>query len=190
MDSNELIDKIKSGDQKAFEQIYIAYRDEFLQWAVSINSIGLEDAKDVYQQSVISLYENIVNGRLMNMKSNLRTYLFAIGKNKYTEMIRNQKNKNFEIVTDVQDQSPAAIEQHEDRERIIALSESSLSKIGNPCKELLELYYFHMKSVPEITEILGYKNVETTKNLKYKCLNRLKEIFLEELKNNKIPLYE
>lgn len=31
----------------------------------------------------------------------------------------------------------------------------------------------------EIAELLGYKNTDTTKNQKYKCLKRLKKLFIE-----------
>jgi RNA polymerase sigma-70 factor (ECF subfamily) len=56
--------------------------------------------------------------------------------------------------------------------------------MGNPCKELLILYYYHKKSMSEIAELLGYQNGHTARNKKYRCLGQLKEIVEEQMKKN------
>ena len=123
------------------------------------------------------------------MNSNIKTYLYAVGKNKYSELKR-QWNKN---TAKMDYNMPDISISHEDAERdslLVNFSEKALTLLGNPCKELLELYYYHKKSMIEIAEIQGYKNESSAKNQKYKCLIRLKEIFQEELKKNNIQLYE
>jgi hypothetical protein len=49
-------------------------------------------------------------------------------------------------------------------------------------------YYYHSMSMEEIADRMNYKNRFTSKNLKYKCINRLRRIYIEELKkqNNKV----
>jgi len=58
--------------------------------------------------------------------------------------------------------------------------ERCLHLLGDPCKSLLELYYYKRLSMAEITEAMEYKNVDTTKNLKYKCIKRLRKLFEEQ----------
>lgn len=190
MSNNELIARIKSGDPKALEKLYADYRTEFIQWGISVNHAEAEDAKDVYQQSVIILYENIVNGRLIEMKSNMKTYLFAIGKNKFAELNRKKKHtmaitpENSVDVTDTEDLSS------EKTDQLILLSKKALEKLGAPCKTLLELYYYHKRTMSEIAQSLGYKNEDSAKNQKYKCLNRLKEIFFQDIRSYKIAWHD
>ena len=62
----------------------------------------------------------------------------------------------------------------EDRLRSV---EKSLDNLGDPCKGILMQYYYHKRSIVEIAEILNYKNGETVKTIKYKCLKRLREVF-------------
>ena len=50
-----------------------------------------------------------------------------------------------------------------------------LDDLGEPCKEILKLFYFNNLSADEIAEIMDYKNGNTVKNLKYKCLQRIKK---------------
>jgi len=188
MNNNDVIHKIKSGDKAALEEVYIKYRPEFIGWMTSVHKVSLGDAKELYQQSVLVLYENIVNGKLMEMNSNIKTYLYAVGKNKFSELKRHWNRNVAEMDDTMPDHS--AFEEAERMDLLVNFSEKALALLGNPCKELLELYYYHRKSMVEIAEILGYKGEASARNQKYKCLLRLKDIFQEELKKNNIPLYE
>jgi DNA-directed RNA polymerase specialized sigma subunit len=55
--------------------------------------------------------------------------------------------------------------------------ESALSKLGEPCKSLIEAYYFQKKNMQEIAANFGYTNADNAKTQKYKCLMRLKKLF-------------
>ena len=69
------------------------------------------------------------------------------------------------------------IEDHEKKNEDFMLMEHAMDKIGEPCKSLLEAYYFQKKSMPEIADFFGYTNADNAKTQKYKCLIRLKKIF-------------
>lgn len=59
--------------------------------------------------------------------------------------------------------------------------ENSLIQLGEPCRRILELFYYHQKTMDQISELMEYKNKQTVRNLKYKCLIRLRQIFKGEL---------
>ena len=61
---------------------------------------------------------------------------------------------------------------------------TSLEFLGDPCKSLLQLYYYNDLSMENITSIMGYKNADTTKNQKYKCLRRLQNIYSEHIQKS------
>ena len=190
MNNNDLIHKIKAGDKFALEEIYTKHRSEFINWMTSVHKTTASDAKDLYQQSIIVLYENIVNGKLLEMNANIKTYLYAVGKNKFSELKRHSNKTTSEIDYDIVQDNSSLYGDTEKTNELIRYSEKALQRLGNPCKELLEFYYYHKKSMHEITELLGYKNEGSARNQKYKCLIRLKEIFHEELKKNNIQRYE
>ena len=75
------------------------------------------------------------------------------------------------------------IELHQKRNEDFILMENTLSKIGEPCKSLLEAFYIHKKTMPEIADAFGYTNADNAKTQKYKCLVRLKKIFFAQYKN-------
>jgi len=50
----------------------------------------------------------------------------------------------------------------------------ALQEMSDACKKLIELRYFTDLTMENICEQLGYKNPDTTKNLKYKCMRILR----------------
>ena len=75
------------------------------------------------------------------------------------------------------------IELHEKKNSDLGIMEEALSKIGEPCKSLLEAFYLQKKSMPEIAELFAYTNADNAKTQKYKCLVRLKKLFFAQYKN-------
>ena len=179
MNNNSVIERIRNGDDGELERVYVKYRREFISWVIKRYQCSLDDATDIYQQVILVFYENIVQGKLVELKSNLKTYLFAIGKNKIMEEKKHSskflKHDDFEMErVDVDDDN-------EERERELTSVEKSLKLIGEHCKQLLEMFYFQKKNIDEITEILEYKNSASARNQKYKCMEKLRKVHLEDL---------
>ena len=78
-ESKNIIELLKQGDQKTLEKIYLDNREGFINFSRKYN-VDESDAIDIYQDSILILRENAINGRIDNLQSNISTYLFAIGK--------------------------------------------------------------------------------------------------------------
>ncbi len=178
-----IIQEIKNGNKKELADIYRAYRNEFVSWASHHYQCTTEEARDIYQASIIIFYDNIVKERLQHLNGSVKTYLFAIGKNKIMELRRADKKISTTEVEnmDIEEVKNGEAEQKELHLQII---QKCLEKIGDPCKTMLELYYFHGTGLQELAEKLHYKNSDTAKNLKSRCLLRLREMVTIELKNH------
>ena len=73
------------------------------------------------------------------------------------------------------------MEEEEDDEEFKALVRvmyDALQKIGDPCKMLLEKFYFEGLKLDELLGIMKYANKDTLKTKKYKCIQRLKKLML------------
>ncbi len=183
MDSHSLIEKIKYGDSElVLREIYNTYRNEFLLWVIKKYSCTMDEAKDLFQLTIIVFYENIVNDKVTRFTSQVKTYLFSIGKNKINEYLRSKERRNYSRQSEqFVDDELFDVNSNEDHEKELTRVEASLEEIGEPCKSILLQVYYQKKSMQEISDSLGYKNPETVKNLKYKCLQRLKKIYNSDL---------
>ena len=176
MENHSLIERIKKGnDNDALKEIYNKYRNEFLLWGIRHHSCTMEEAKDAFQQSIVVFYENIIHGKVTEITTKVKTYLFSIGKNKIREQAR-QKSKHL---LHIEDQVYANSDIYnndidEGYEEKLKKIEICMIKLGDPCKSILEQYYYNKKSMQEISEIMDYKSRDTVKNLKYKCFTTVK----------------
>ncbi len=179
MNDEILVQQIKSGNQRALSQFYESFRSEFLRWIMRDFKCAEDDSKDVFQVAVLIVYDNIQKGKLDHLTSSLKTYLFSVGKNLAHEWGRKaQRNLPFEPEHYIQ--SMVADDPETGMEEKLDLVYECLKKIGPPCRQLLELFYFNRKTMDEITLALGYKNTDSAKNQKYKCMGRLRKFYEEE----------
>ncbi len=181
MDESSVIEKIKSGDKSTLDAIYKQYRAEFISWVVKQYNCGTDEAKDVYQSAVLILYENIVNGKLTELTSSVKTYLYSVGKNKMREARKITSRYKFEITEGLF--VPTAPDENSEDELTAQFNTvtASLNTLGEPCSTVLQLFYYEKQSMEQIAEKQGYKNKDTAKNLKHKCLKRLRKIYHEEI---------
>ncbi|CAN5179396.1 hypothetical protein BH23BAC1_BH23BAC1_48670 [soil metagenome] len=178
---NLIIKNIRDGNQKILAETYQQYRKEFIQWAYKTYNCPIEDGKEIYQVTFFIFYDNIMTGKLENMVSNLKTYLFAIGKNKILENFRREARLAYDIKEEILKFEEDDTEIQDQKELQYQQISKALEKLGDPCKGILEMMYYGNSSIDFITKKMGYKNTDTTKNQKYKCMQRLKKI-VEEIK--------
>lgn len=180
MNDEVIIDKIKAGDQSELAQVYKTYKSEFIAWITSRYQCSRDEARELYQVCIVILHDNIVKGKLSELKSSLKTYLFAIGKNKFLELKKSESKFTNDVESSGIEVDTVASWEKEEQEMKLERVESGLEMLGDPCKTILELFYYHDMTMDDIAEHLAYKNRDTAKNLKYKCLNRLRKIFTKE----------
>lgn len=181
MTKGSLIVSFRKNDEREIERLYNQYRKEFTTWALKSFKCTHDEAIEVYQQAMIIFYENVKSGKVENIASNPKTYLFAIGKNKLYEKMRANVRHNS-LQEDGAGYEPEYEEEHyENQEHKLQAVEKALEKLGDPCRHILQQFYYHRASMEDIALAMEYKNAATVKNLKYKCLQRLKSILNDQL---------
>ena len=173
-----VVERIRKGNQDAFENLYRQHRSAFLLWAYKHFQCSDEDAKELYQVVTLIMYDNIMQQKLVNLLCSVQTYLCAIAKNKWKEWQRS-KQKYPSIETAFIAEVIEPMEENGSKEELILLMSHCLQQMGGRCQELLESYYYAKLSMAEISINMGYKNAATAKNLKYKYLQRLRRMMIE-----------
>ena len=80
---------LQSKGPEALDAIYLLYKDEFVNFCRKFN-IGEDKILDIYQDSMIAFYENVVSGKLSEMSSTIKTYIFSIGKYSIYNMLKKE----------------------------------------------------------------------------------------------------
>ncbi|MEP6712134.1 MAG: sigma-70 family RNA polymerase sigma factor [Ferruginibacter sp.] len=177
-----LLEGLANEDKTSIESIY---REHFgmVQLLVVNNTGTVDDAADVFQEMMIVLFEKAKTGNL-ELHCQLKTFIYAICKRLWLKRLPHLQR--FTADNAVLQESIAVeedIESHEKRQQDFSIMENAMSKIGEPCKSLLEAYYLQKKQMQQIAADFGYTNADNAKTQKYKCLVRLKKLFFAQYKN-------
>jgi len=177
-----IIFSLKTGDMSVLETIYKENRKPFLSFAKK-HKLPKEDIIDVYQDAIIALRDNIVNGKIESLDSSIRTYLFSIGKYMiYNKVKLYKSNINFTEEIKNQDGQINYLDFNENiNDSKQHLVNMCFGKLGEKCQHVLKLFYYDGLTLKEIQQYLGYDNYNVIKSQKSRCLRALKDI----INNNK-----
>jgi len=138
------------------------------------------DAKDVFHETIVAFYESVKQNRFRG-DSSIDTYLYSIIKNKWITQVRRRRKAgelNVEVPTESDydntiDRQIMNLDFSNKDDHLRDLVRECMEKLGDRCRELLTLQYYEGCSMDEITAIMGFKNSDSAKTQKYKCLQKM-----------------
>lgn len=177
-----LLEGLVLNDRDVVEAIY---RDNYpvIQALILNNSGNSDEARDIFQEAMIVIYEKAASGNF-ELHCQLRTYIYSVCRRLWLKRLQ-QLQRYHNLVENVEETISVDedLEIHEKHNTDFQIMENAMSKIGEPCKSLLDAYYIQKKNMQEIAVEFGYTNADNAKTQKYKCLVRLKKLFFAEYKN-------
>lgn len=177
-----LLQGLARNDKKAVETIY---RDNYtmVQSLIINNNGSSDDARDVFQEAMIVLYEKARSGSF-ELHCQIKTYVYSVSRRIWLKRLQQSRRFTGEITgTETVVAVDEDIDEHVKRDMEFDMMAKAITGLGEPCKSLLEAFYIQKKNMQEIAGEFGYTNAENAKTQKYKCLMRLKKIFFTHYKN-------
>jgi len=181
-EEKNLLQGLANEDKTSIEKIYREHYN-MVQSMVINNNGSPDDAADIFQELMIVLFEKAKTDSF-ELHCQLKTFIYAVSRRLWLKKLSQQQryngsNDHIDEVVSVEED----LEVHERRQQEFTIMETALSKIGEPCKSLLEAYYIQKKQMQAIAADFGYTNADNAKTQKYKCLVRLKKLFFAQYKN-------
>lgn len=171
--NQRIINGILTGDHKIFNELY-EYEFPKVVKLIIKNSGSVDIAKDVFQDAIVILMEKVYANTL-DLTCTISTYLYSICRFLWMDQLRQNKREmpfndsysylNVEITVAGFENTPDIYEN----------VNKAIGTLGDPCKQLLECYYYKNLSWVEIAQTLGYANAASARNQKYKCLERIRK---------------
>ncbi len=177
MVEDKILVALKNDNKSVLKSVYLEHKSAFIGFAKTYN-INNEDALDLYQDAIIALRENALKGHLDDLKSELKTYLFSIGK--YMIYKRLKEKKKLHLIDSIKETNEFNDLKITDidynfntRQRQLQIAFKSL---GAQCQVLLNLFYMRGFTLDEIVVELNYNTKDVAKSQKSRCLRSLKKI--------------
>lgn len=178
-----LLEGLARNDRQAIETIYKQHFT-MVQSLIINNNGSSDDARDIFQEAMIVLYEKARSGSF-ELNCLLKTYIYSVCRRLWLKRLQ-QQQKFIPDVSGLEESVPVEedMDVHEQKNHDFVMMEKAMAHLGEPCKSLLEAYYLQKRNMTEIAGSFGYTNADNAKNQKYKCLLRLKKLFFAEYKHN------
>ena len=182
--SQQMIANLKNGNRRTYEALY---QENFasVQKFVTKNSGTTDDAKDIFQDTLLVLIEKLRTDNF-ELTASLKTYIIAISKNLWFKKLRNKsyyRQAEFsEMLLDKfnSEISSAINEEKSYWERL----QTYFSKITAHCNHLLHSMFFKNKNIEEIQKEYGYSTKHNAQNQKHKCIEQIRKVKEQDEKLN------
>lgn len=184
--SQNYIDGIRSGNPQVIRQISADHLKAIVQ-LVETNSGTKEDAYDVFQEGLVTIYQKVQHADFQ-LTSSFLTFFYAICRNIWYNKLRKKSKK--EVTLD--DKMLSMLK--EDADPILEKSEQyylyrkMFLKLGEDCQHVLDMFLRKI-SMQEIMQKMGYGSISYTKKRKFICKEKLVKLIqndpsFQELKTN------
>lgn len=154
------------------------------------------DIDDIYQESSIALFTNILEKKLTVLTGSLATYFlricinqamtFCTKKKRVVPMI-NESNLSHNGFSDERLEElfslTTADESEEYRQRSESIVDQIVESLPETCRNIFGGYYWQCLTTKVIADMFGYANANTVKAQKYKCVDKFKKKFNQLMAN-------
>ena len=168
-----IINGVRNQDDKILNWLYDNYFQSIKNHVLS-NSGSIEDVSDVFQDTIIALYNQITDDKL-NLTTDLKGYFFGIARNVWSNQLR-KKQKTIELEIDLPEDEEFEEQGDPTLERIVSRVFQKLK----PDQQMVLNLFSDGYSYEEIAVKMNLKNEVYARRKKYLC----KEVLLELVKED------
>jgi RNA polymerase sigma factor (sigma-70 family) len=168
-----IIEGIRLQDEKVLSHLYSHYYQTVKNHVLK-NSGSNDDASDVFQDTIIALYQQVSDNNF-KLTSDLKGYFFGIARNIWNAQLR-QKKRFFELDIEIPEEVDSNDLSDPALERILS---RSFKKLKPDCQTILTLFYDGL-SYEEIAVRMNLKNENYARRKKYLSKEALIDIIKED----------
>ena len=158
-------------------------------------SLTLGDAENLYQDTFIAIYDNLLADRV-RQDTSWDSYIMTIGLNLANKAMRklsvtdnigseddeNCKNATAHKVESLLKSMPEDEISLSDNLEVQSLLGNELTHTPEPCASIIRYFYYEGMSMDEIADEIGYRNAQTAKAKKSQCMTDLIKRVTDALK--------
>lgn len=176
IDSEIIIESIKNGkDDLVLKELY-RHVLPVIKAHVKKNGGSNEDAEDVFQDAVITLYKQIKLNKYQEVGSGVGGFLFTVSKNLwYNKLKRNNKISLTDEHPNTESGDLSILEKIITEEKINTINQL-LNEVGEQCKKILSLSIYDKIPMKEISKEMGFKSDDVAKSIHYRCKKKLGQL--------------
>lgn len=154
---NSLIEALRKGEGKAFEEVYEKYY-RMASTFIQRNQGSEDDAKDIFQEMLFVLVKKLRDPDF-ELTAKLSTYIYSILRNLWYRRLKKRKTSNVSLDDEgheyllIDDDELAVKEEHEQKHVLMA---KVFEELNEDCREIILSSFYKKLSHEVIAEQMGY----------------------------------
>ena len=165
-----LIARVAEGDRRALQRLFVRHQHRVYRFVLRLVS-NTATAEDIVSEVFIELWRHAAN---FERRAQVSTWLLAIARNKALSAMRRRIDAPLDEAMAVPDQAVTVEENFDAGQRSAALR-TCLQQLSPSHREIIDLVYYHEKSVDEVSAIVGVP-AATVKTRMFYARKRLAEL--------------
>lgn len=164
---------LNDDNSKVLNELYQSSLPQIVRY-VCQNNGDEDEAKDVFQDAVVSLFTTVKLGKY-DLEKDVNGFLFFVSRNLWINRVkkRNKQTDLSNIQTIHADESPVAYYITNDKEVLI---DKFMNLLGSKCKEILKYVIYDNLSMKEIAKLMNLGGETVAKSTHYRCKQKMMEI--------------
>jgi RNA polymerase sigma factor (sigma-70 family) len=175
----EIIEGIKARDNCVLQYVYKNFYPSIHHFIIT-NSGSPDDAKDIFQESIIVIFRKIKEQNHFLLNSSFKTFIYSIARNLWLKNLRAQKMEGQKI----KDQQ-SFIELRDEPFKVsnedlkMSLYQKYFKQLPEDCQNILSLT---ARDIPqkEIAQAMNFKSENYVKKRKHNCKDKLVELIKQD----------
>jgi RNA polymerase sigma factor (sigma-70 family) len=172
-----IIESIRTGAQSVALQYLYDVSLKKVRHYITSNNGSKEDANDIFQDTVIVLFNQIRSNKF-NEASSIDAFMYSVARNLWIDKVRRDKKMTrydspdqFASISDNQNLLDDLIK----KEKSAAMKQV-FDKLDEKCQKILSYVIYEKRSMKEIAELMGYNSDDVAKTNHYRCKGYLTKL--------------
>ena len=179
----DVLKEVRGQGMSGMLPLYRAHRDSYLAFTrkyTSDRDVRLQS----YNDAIIKLYKVIIRNKFNSEESQIKTYLFNLGKNNLINKIDKQKSytKRFSTDTYLASYGDEEIISNDDSTNHLywkSKIDQVFHLLGEKCQQILIHFYHEGLDADEIKAYMEYDSVNVVYSAKSRCVNKLRQLITD-----------
>lgn len=159
-----------SNREEAFEQLYTQAFPAVARFVCRMGG-SFQDAKDIFQDAVIVLYEKLTDDSL-TLQVSAQAYVLGIAKHLWNRRFREDQRK---VSLDFMEKDMAIPHDFDDLPSKEQHLSQYLALAGEKCMNMLQSFYYLKMSMQDIAQSFGFGSIRSATVQKFKCLEKIRQ---------------
>ncbi len=177
--SQEVVEAILSGQNtKVLNYLYKTALPQITKF-ICINNGDEDEAKDIFQDAVVSLFTTVKMGKF-DIEKDVNGFLFFVSRNLWINYVK-KRGRQLDV-------SKMHLSMYEESQLAVMITEEKkvqieqfLEKAGDKCKQVLKYVIYDNYSMKEIAKLMDFANEAVAKTTHHRCKQKLMDLVV----NNK-----